>query len=150
MRRKIIYVFTALTFLLNISNQPTFAGPFGDEMAKCLVTSTTKRDRTKLIKWIFRVYGDHPEVTYMIDLSDREKNVIDKDIAIIFTRLLSEDCIDETKKALDYEGENVMFNAFRILGQTAAQGFNNNPDVMKSINKFVELIDYEKLNYLGK
>ena len=150
MRRKIIYVFTALTFLLNISNQPTFAGPFGDEMAKCLVTSTTKRDRTKLIKWIFRVYGDHPEVTYMIDLSDREKNVIDKDIAIIFTRLLSEDCIDETKKALDYEGENVMFNAFRILGQTAAQGFNNNPDVMKSINKFVELIDYEKLDYLGK
>tara|TARA_X000000950_G_scaffold275722_1_gene362521 strand:+ start:1384 stop:1836 length:453 start_codon:yes stop_codon:yes gene_type:complete len=150
MRRKIIYLFTALTFLLNISNQPTFAGPFGDEMAKCLVTSTTKRDRTKLIKWIFRVYGDHPEVTYMIDLSDREKNVIDKDIAIIFTRLLSEDCIDETKKALDYEGENVMFNAFRILGQTAAQGFNNNPDVMKSINKFVELIDYEKLDYLGK
>ena len=150
MRRKIIYVFTALTFLLNISNQPTFAGPFGDEMAKCLVTSTTKRDRTKLIKWIFRVYGDHPEVTYMIDLSDREKNVIDKDIAIIFTRLLSEDCIDETKKALDYEGENVMFNAFRILGQTAAQGFNNNPDIMKSINKFVELIDYEKLDYLGK
>ena len=150
MRRKIIYVFTALTFLLNISNQPTFAGPFGDEMAKCLVTSTTKRDRTKLIKWIFRVYGDHPEVTYMIDLSDREKNVIDKDIAIIFTRLLSEDCVDETKKALDYEGDNVMFSAFQILGQTAAQGFNNNPDVMKSINKFVELIEYEKLDYLDK
>ena len=150
MRRKIIYVFTALTFLLNISNQPTFAGPFGDEMAKCLVTSTTKRDRTKLIKWIFRVYGDHPEVSYMIDLSDREKNAIDKDVANIFTRLLSEDCIDETKKALDYEGDNVMFNAFQILGQTAAQGFNNNPDVMKSINKFVELINYEKLDYLGK
>ena len=150
MRKNFFYIFTALTFLLNISNQPTFAGPFGDEMAKCLVTSTTKRDRTKLIKWIFRVYGDHPEVNYMIDLSDREKKVIDKDVANIFTRLLSEDCIDETKKALDYEGDNVMFSAFQILGQTAAQGFNNNPDVMKSINKFVELIDYEKLDYLGK
>ena len=150
MRKKILYIFTVLTFLLNIANKPIFAGPFGDEMAKCLVTSTNKRDRTKLIKWIFRVYGDHPEVTYMIDLSDREKKVIDKDVANIFTRLLSEDCIDETKKALDYEGENVMFNAFQILGQTAAQGFNNNPDVMKSINKFVELINYEKLDYLGK
>tara|TARA_Y200000002_G_C22365481_1_gene530861 strand:+ start:48 stop:500 length:453 start_codon:yes stop_codon:yes gene_type:complete len=150
MRKKILYIFTVLTFLLNISNKPIFAGPFADEMAKCLVTSTNKRDRTKLIKWIFRVYGDHPEVTYMIDLSDREKNAIDKDVANIFTRLLSEDCIDETKKALDYEGDNVMFNAFQILGQTAAQGFTNNPDVMKSINKFVELIDYEKLDYLGK
>ena len=94
MRRKILYIFTVLTFLLNISNKPIFAGPFGDEMAKCLVTSTNKRDKTKLIKWIFRVYGDHPEVAYMIDLSDREKKVIDKDVANIFTRLLSEDCFD--------------------------------------------------------
>ena len=150
MRKSFLYIFTAFTFLLNISNKPIFAGPFGDEMAKCLVTSTSNRDRTKLVKWIFRVYGDHPEVSYMVNLSDREKKVIDKDVANIFTRLLSEDCIDETKKALDYEGDNVMFNAFQILGQTAAQGFNNNPDVMKSINKFVELIDYEKLDYLGK
>ena len=150
MRKKILYIFTVLTFLLNISYKPIFAGPFADEMAKCLVTSTNKRDRTKLIKWIFRVYGDHPEVTYMVDLSDREKNVIDKDVANIFTRLLSEDCIDETKKALDYEGDKVMFNAFQILGQVASKGIVENPDVMKSINKFVELIDYEKLDYLGK
>ena len=150
MRRKILYIFTVLTFLFNISNQPTFAGPFEDEMAKCLVTSTNKRDRNKLVKWIFRVYGDHPEVSNMVDISDREKKVIDKDVADIYTRLLSKDCIDETKKALDYEGENVMFNAFQILGQVAAEGFSANPDVMRSINKFVKMIDYEKLDYLGK
>ena len=150
MRRKILYIFTVLTFLLNISNQQTFAGPFEDEMAKCLVTSTNKRDRNKLVKWIFRVYGDHPEVSNMVDISDREKKVIDKDVADIYTRLLSKDCIDETKKALDYEGENVMFNAFQILGQVAGQGIVDNPGVKKSINKFVELIDYEKLDYLGK
>ena len=150
MRKKILYIFTVLTFLSNISNKPVFAGPFGDEMAKCLVTSTNKRDRTKLIKWIFRVYGDHPEVSYMIDLSDREKKVIDKDIADVFTRLLSEDCVDETKKALDYEGDNVMFTAFQALGQVAAQGFNVNPIVERSINKFNEFIEYEKLDYLYK
>ena len=150
MRRKILYIFTVFTFLVNIPSQPTFAGPFEDEMAKCLVTSTNKRDRNKLVKWIFRVYGDHPEVSYMVDLSDRDKKVIDKEVANIFTRLLSEDCIDETKKALDYEGDKVMFNAFQILGQVASKGIVENPDVMKSINKFVELIDYEKLDYLGK
>ncbi len=150
MRRKILYIFTVFTFLVNIPSQPTFAGPFEDEMAKCLVTSTNNRDRTKLVKWIFRVYGDHPEVSNMVDLSDREKEVIDKDVANIFTRLLSEDCIDETKKALDYEGDKVMFNAFEILGSVASKGIVESPDVMKSINKFVELIDYEKLDYLGK
>ena len=30
MRKRIIYIFTVLTFLFNISNQPTFAGPFAD------------------------------------------------------------------------------------------------------------------------
>ena len=150
MRKSFLYIFTAFTFLLNISNKPIFAGPFGDEMAKCLVTSTSNRDRTKLVKWIFRVYGEHPEVSYMVDLSDREKKVIDKDVADIFTRLLSEDCLDETKKALDYEGDNVMFTAFQALGQVAAQGFNVNPIVERNINKFTEFIEYEKLDYLGK
>lgn len=72
MRRKILYIFAVLTFLLNISNKPIFAGPFEDEMAKCYVKSTNKSDRNKLVKWIFRVYGDHPEVSYMVDLLDRE------------------------------------------------------------------------------
>ena len=150
MRKSFLYIFTAFSFLLNISNKPIFAGPFGDEMAKCLVTSTSNRDRTKLLKWMFRVYGEHPEVSYMVDLSDREKKVIDKDIADVFTRLLSEDCVDETKKALDYEGDNVMFTAFQALGQVAAQGFNVNPIVERSINKFNEFIEYEKLDYLYK
>ena len=150
MRRKIFYIFTVLTFLLNISNQPTFAGPFADEMAKCLVTSTNNRDRNKLIKWIFKVYSDHPEVSYMVDLSDREKKVIDKEMADLFTRLLSEDCLDESKKAQKYEGDIVFFNAFQILGQTAAKGFMGNPDVKRSMNKFSELIDIKKLDYLGK
>ena len=150
MRKSFLYIFTAFTFLLNISNKPIFAGPFGDEMAKCLVTSTSNRDRAKLLKWMFRVYGEHPEVSYMVDLSDREKKVIDKDIADVFTRLLSEDCLDETKKALAYEGENVMFTAFQTLGQVAAQGFNVNPIVERSINKFNEFIEYEKLDYLYK
>ena len=150
MRKSFLYIFTTFTFLLNISNKPIFAGPFGDEMAKCLVTSTSNRDRTKLVKWMFRVYGEHPEVSYMVDLSDREKKVIDKDIADVFTRLLSEDCVDETKKALDYEGDNVVFTAFSILGQAAAEGFNDDPNVKRSISKFTEFIDIEKLNYLGQ
>ena len=150
MRKSFLYIFTAFTFLLNISNKPIFAGPFGDEMARCLVSSTNNRDRNKLIKWIFRVYGDHPEVSYMVDLSDREKNIIDKDVADIFTRLLSEDCIDETKKAKKYEGDNALVTAFEVLGKVAANGISKNPNVERSIGKFTELIDIKKVDYLDE
>ena len=150
MIRKILYIFTVLTFFLNISNQPPFAGLFEDELTKCLVTSTNNRDITKLVKWNFKVYSDNPEVSYMVDLSDREKKVIDKEMADLFTRLLSEDCLDESKNAQKYEGDIVFFNAFQILGQTASQSFIGNPDVQRSMNKFSELIDIKKLDYLGK
>ena len=43
-----------------------------------------------------------------------------------------------------------MFTAFSILGQAAARGFNDDPTVKRSINKFTEFIDVEKLNYLGQ
>ena len=150
MKQKILYVFTVLTFLLNISNKPIFAGPFEDEMAKCLVKSTNNRDRNKLIKWIFRVYGDHPEVSYMVEISEREKKIIDKDVADIFTRLLSDDCINETKKAKKYEGDNALITAFQILGKVAANGIMDNPNVTSSINKFSYLVDSEKLKYLNE
>ena len=86
----------------------------------------------------------------MVDLSDREKNFIDKEMADLFTRLLSEDCLYESKQAQKYEGNIVFFSAFQILGQTAAQEFMANPNVEKSMNKFSELIDIKKLDYLGK
>ena len=150
MHKLFIPLLAILAVLLNISNQPTFAGPFADEMAKCLVTSTNNRDRNKLLKWMFKIYSDHPEVSYMVDLSDREKKVIDKEMADLFTRLLSEDCFEESKNAQKYEGNIVFVNAFRILGQTAAQGFTGNPDVQRSMKKVYGLMDYKKLDYLGK
>ena len=149
MRKRIIYIFTVLTFLFNISNQPTFAGPFADDLAKCLVTSTNNRDKNTLLKWMFKIYSDHPEVSYMVDLSDREKKVIDKEMADLFTRLLSEDCFDESKNAAKYEGNIVFNNAFRILGQTAAKGFMGDPNVKRSIKKVYGLMNYEKLDYLA-
>ena len=150
MRKNFLYIFTALTFLLSILNKPIFAGPFGDEMARCLVTSTNNRDRNKLLKWLFRVYGEHPEVSYMVDISEREKKVIDKDVADIFTRLLSEDCMDETKKAKKYEGDNSLVTAFEVLGKVAANGISKNPNVERSIGKFTELIDIKKVDYLDE
>ena len=149
MRKLFIPLLAVLAFLLTISNQQTFAGPFADEMAKCLVTSTNNRDKNTLLRWMFKIYSDHPEVSYMVDISDREKKVIDKKMADLFTRLLSEDCFDESKNAAKYEGNIVFNNAFRIFGQTAAKGFMGDPNVKRSIKKVYGLMNYEKLDYLA-
>ena len=148
MRRKILYIFTVLTFLLNISNKNIFAGPFGDEMSKCLVLATSSKDNSLLGRWLVRVYGEHGDSKDLTNLSDYKKEKIDKDVARLFTRLLSEDCKVETKKALKFEGDAVMFNAFRTLGEVAGKELLEDNNVSKAINKFTEYVDYGKLKYL--
>ena len=145
--RKILYICTVLTFFLNISNKPIFAGPFEDDMSRCLVMASSSKDNIILGRWLVRVYGEHGGSKDLTKLSDYKKEQIDKEVARLFTRLLSEDCKEETKKALRFEGEGVMFNAFRVLGEVAGKELIEDKNVSKAINKFTEYVDYEKLKY---
>lgn len=117
-------------------------------MSKCLVLATSSKDNSLLGRWLVRVYGEHGDSKDLTNLSDYKKEKIDKDVARLFTRLLSEDCKVETKKALKFEGDMVMFNAFRTLGEVAGKELLEDNNVSKAINKFTEYVDYGKLKYL--
>ena len=132
-----------------LSEKRSIAGPFGDEMAKCLVESTNSKDNISLVRWIVRVYGEHPDSNDFINLSIKDKEKIDKEIAALFNRLLLEDCKKETKMALYYEGDQVLFTAFQILGQVAGRELNKEKNVAEAINKFLNYIDTEKFEYLN-
>ena len=137
-----------LSFFL-LSEKRSIAGPFGDEMAKCLVQSTNSKDNISLVRWLVRVYGEHPDSNDFINLSINDKEKIDKEIAALFNRLLLEDCKKETKMALNYEGDQVLFTAFQILGQVAGRELNKEKNVAEAINKFLNYIDTEKFEYLN-
>ena len=132
-----------------LSEKRSIAGPFGDDMAKCLVQSTNSKDNISLVRWIVRVYGEHPDSNDFINLSIKDKEKIDKEIAALFNRLLLEDCKKETKMALNYEGDQVLFTAFQIMGQVAGRELNKEKNVAEAINKFLNYIDTEKFEYLN-
>ena len=146
-----VFLFPLLLTLsfFQLSEKRSIAGPFGDEMAKCLVESTNSKDNISLVRWIVRVYGEHPDSNDFINLSIKDKEKIDKEIAALFNRLLLEDCKKETKMALNYEGDQVLFTAFQIMGQVAGRELNKEKNVAEAINKFLNYIDTEKLEYLN-
>lgn len=41
---------------------PAHAGPYADALSKCLVESTSQRDRTELVRWFFASASLHPAV----------------------------------------------------------------------------------------
>ena len=136
------------SFFFDLGEKRIMAGPFGDDMAKCLVSSTSTKDNILLGKWLVRVYGEHSESKGLTYISDYNKKNIDRDVAKLFTRLLTQDCEFEVKKAYKYEGLSVMGNAFQVLGKVAGKELLEDRNVSKAINKFTEYVDYEKLEYL--
>ena len=45
------------------------AGPFTDEMSKCLVRNTSEADKTLFIQWIYAAMSSHPAVQSMSKIS---------------------------------------------------------------------------------
>jgi len=136
------------SFFFALGEKRIMAGPFGDDMAKCLVSSTSSKDNILLGRWLVRVYGEHSESKGLVYISDYDKKSIDRDVGKLFTRLLTQDCEFEAKKAYKYEGLSVMSNAFEVLGKVAGKELLADRNVSKAIKKFTEYVDYEKLEYL--
>ena len=136
------------SFFFDLGEKRIMAGPFGDDMAKCLVRSTSSKDNILLGRWLVRVYGEHSESKGLIYISDYDKKIIDREVGKLFTRLLTQDCEFEAKKAYKYEGLSVMSNAFQVLGEVAGKELLEDRNVSKALKKFTEYVDYEKLEYL--
>lgn len=124
------------------------AGPFADDMAKCLVTSTSPEDRTVLVKWMFGLITLHPDLTAMSSMSARQRDDLSKNAGALFQRLLLESCRSQTQQALQNEGPQTVQYAFQVLGQVATRGLFTDSHVMAGLKDLTKYVDEEKLKNL--
>ena len=128
---KITPITLVILLFLNCS---LFAGPFTDNLSRCLVRSTSDGDIKKLVNWIFRVVTDHPHIKNNVGsvYSPTQKTKADVHAAEIFTTLLTETCREEAREALKYEKEIALFKSFETLGQVAMSKMMSDRNVMQS------------------
>lgn len=138
----------AIVVVVSLSISSANAGVYGDEMAKCLVESTTPEDRTDLVRWMFVAISLHPAVETLSSISDEQMNTANKGAADLFMRLLTESCRDETEKALQYEGQAVLETSFGVLGQVAGAEIFAAPEVGEVLAGLEGYMDAEKLSEL--
>jgi hypothetical protein len=124
------------------------AGPFADDMAKCLVNSTSPEDRTQLVKWIFSVIALHPDLAAMSSISPKQRGEISKNAGALFQRLLLVSCRSQTQQALKNEGTQTIQYAFQVLGQVATRGLFTDSHVMEGTKDLAKYVDEEKLKSL--
>lgn len=138
----------ALLLMLLCTPKLAAAGPFADDMAKCLVNSTSPADRTLLVQWIFSVIALHPDLSAMSSVTDKQRVEINKNTGALFQRLLLESCRSQTQQALKNEGQQTIEYAFQVLGQVASRGLFSDPKVLESTKELAKYVDAQKFKVL--
>jgi hypothetical protein len=128
----------ALTLSLPVT---AIAGPYGDSLTKCLVERTTSAEKTILVQWIFVTISVHPEVASMVSTTPERRTEASKRAANMFQTLLTKTCLDETRKAVKFEGPAVLEQSFNQLGQIAARELFTHPKVAASMTEFATFVD---------
>jgi hypothetical protein len=138
----------AVLVVLASLGSPAYAGPFGDEMAKCLVKTTSDADKTVLIQWIFAAMATHPDVSALSHVSNQKGDELNKKVADLFVTLVTQRCRSETEQAIKFEGVSALKTSFEVLGQVAMQGIMSDPavsDYIGGLQKHVDTKAIEKV-----
>ena len=142
---KRIGILVTLAVSLTLVGPPSaLAGIYSDELAKCLVKSTTDADRTFLTKWIFASVAVHPAVRSIALVSEADRVELNKGAARLVERLITDACKAETLEAVKFEGPAVFQSSFEVLGQVAGRGLLSDPAVAKSMTEFATYLDKQK------
>ena len=134
--------------ILSIYATSAYAGVYTDDLSKCLVDSSSTRDRTVLVTWMFSALSVHPAVKSIVSVSEKQLDEANKSAADLVTKLLVESCKQETEKALQYEGDATIQESFRVLGEVAARELFPSPEVATALSGFEKYLDEEQFKSL--
>ena len=133
---------TSYLFIILISfNINSFAGPFTDDFAKCLVTKTTAQEKTDLVKWIYVTISFHPQLSQMSNLTAEDVEMANIRVADYMTNVFAYKCNDELNQATKYEGEESVFYAFELLGWLAIGELMQDQGVTAASELFIQYVD---------
>jgi hypothetical protein len=138
------------TLGLLFGSSQAHAGPYTDDLSKCLVSSTTDADKSLLVKWIFTAIALNKEISPYIKMDPGVRARINKDTADLYMRLLTDSCKVQTHDAFKYEGQASIGSAFQVLGQVASQGMFADPGVAAGMSDMTKYLDEKKLDAVLK
>jgi hypothetical protein len=121
------------------------AGPFADEMSKCLVNNTNESDKVSFVQWMYAAMSAHPDVKSMSNIPVELKENINKNAAKMMINLVTVKCKNESKEAIKFEGESAFAQAFEILGKSAMNELMSDPNVEEFLSGMDKYIDSNKM-----
>lgn len=138
---KIWAVVAALSFTLWAGAAQ--ASPQSDALSKCLVESSTGKDRVVFVKWLFAALSANPDVAPLAKVTPDEQTDLNRQAASIVQRLILTDCHAEAVAAIRQDGEAVLSTSFEPFGRVAAQELMSDPSVGRALASVGDYIDHK-------
>jgi hypothetical protein len=132
------------------SGQIAYAGPYTDTLSKCLVESTSIRDRNNLVVWMFAAASKHPAVQDIVTVTDEQLDAANRKMGELLMNLLTVECHDETAAAFKYEGQSTLEASFTVLGSVAGREMFSSPSVGTAMAGMNQYLDEEQLETVFK
>ena len=127
-----------------LASGPSGAGPYSDDLAKCMVRSSTPADRAEFVKFLFSAMAQHPDVASMAHISRQQMESTLKGTGALIQRLLLQSCRSEAQQAIHYEGMQSVFFGFQFYGQAMAAELLGNPIVAAKLKDLNNYLDADK------
>ncbi len=121
------------------------AGIYSDDLSRCLVESSSANDKALLVKWMFTSMALHPDVAAMSTVTEAQRDEVNKAAAQMFMRLMTETCLVQSKKAIQYEGAAAVEQGFNAFGQVAGKELFAHPNVAQALTGLQTHLDTKKL-----
>jgi hypothetical protein len=131
-----------------LATSVALAGPYTDDLAKCLVDSTTAQDRVTLVRWMFIAFAAHPSVASLTTIQPADVDKANAEFGNITMRLLTESCREKTKTAVKFEGLISIQASFQTLGQVAGFELGNSPEVQARMAGIQTQVDSSRIKAL--
>ena len=129
-----------------IATSYAIAGPAADALGTCLSDNTTGKERKDMARWVYVGMSAHPDMQSLSKVTEANRDELDRMMATLFTRLVTENCRAQAKLAMEKEGAVSFQTAFGAMGKLAMQELMSNPDVSASFNKYSKYLDTNKIN----
>ncbi len=123
----------------------SMAGTYRDDFEQCLVRSITASEKRTMVRWMYSILSFHPDLPAVRVFSETELDEVDRSMAFIFTRLITQACKSQAVLVSNYEQDGIK-KAFGVLGTEAVRAVSSHPDVVRRGQKFVDFLDADYIS----
>lgn len=121
-------------------------GDASQKLGVCLTDSLNGMERKNLAKWIFFGLSAHSSIKDYTQVAQADIDASNQYIGGLITRLLTEDCPEIVRAAVQESGSRALEYAFGIVGQVAMQEIMTEQAVSASLGMYEQYLDQDKLN----